>query len=172
MKKRILVIVSGLLAAGWILAVEHPEHPKAKASAVATEMPQGSGILDGKMFAGEIGEKGQQKGDKDGLIFKHGTFLSTACEGYGFKAAPYVATEKDGVFSFTVEGKNAKGEKMSWKGTVKNDEVEATAIYTTKGGWFKKAHHIEYWYKGKATTEMPTATEHPKKSEHPEHPKK
>ena len=155
MSKSILAIVIGLAFAGWTLAAEHPT--------AKTETKQGTGKLDGKSFVGEIGKKGEKKGDKDEFIFKDGKFLSTACEAYGFHEAPYTATEKDGVISFTCEVTNDKSEKMSWKGECKKDEIEGTAVNQTKDS------KVEYWFKGTLKTGA-AATEPPKKSEHPEHP--
>ena len=161
MKRTVVIIMSGLLIAGWTLAGEHPEHPTAK------ETAKSAGKLDGKVFVGEIGKKGAEKGDKDQFIFKQGEFVSTACIAYGFNEAPYVATEKDGIVSFTSEPTNAEAEKMSWKGDVKDDEIKGTAVHQTKTG------QTEYWFKGTLKTGAEAAdqpAETPKKSEHPEHP--
>ena len=170
MNKSAIGIVAGVMLAGWVLAGEHPEHPKTNAPATA----ETAGKLDGKAFAGELVKKGEKKGDKDEFVFKQGKFVSTACVAYGFNEAPYVATEKDGTITFTSEPKNAKEEKMSWKGAVKNNEIEGTAVHTAGKS------QTEYWFKGtlkKAegsgtkTEGSSTKAEHPKKSEHPEHPK-
>ena len=137
-------------------ASEHPEHPKADAAATT-----GKAALDGKVFVGSMGKAGAPTGDQDQLTFKKGTFLSAACVRYGFKEAPYTTEEKDGVVTFTASPKNAKGETMSWTGTIRNGTLDATAVNKTAGG------ETTYWFKGTAGPE----TSHKKKSEHPEHPK-
>lgn len=153
MKRSIIAIIVCSVVIGAVLADEHPkEHPKAKPASA------GSGTLDGKVFAGELGKSGEKKGDKDVLTFKNGTFVSSACVAYGFHEAPYTATEKDGVFAFSSTPTNAKGETMSWTGTIKQGVLEATAVNKTPSG------ETTYSFKG--------TQEQAKESEHPEHPKK
>lgn len=155
---------AGLLGMAWVVVVcgalsangmgrEHPtsEHPTSKE------------ILDDKTFEGKIGAKGETSGDADKLVFKRGKFVSTACVKYGFDKVSYSATEKDGSIEFTSEATNKKGETMSWKGTVKDDQVKATALYQSG------SEEIEYWFKGSLAS---GTSEHPKKSEKSEHPKK
>src|SRR5262245_23164484 len=104
-------------------AGEHPEHPKATA-----------GALDKKVFAGELKEASSDKADKDELRFENGTFVSSASKRYGFAAAPYTTSEKDGVVSFTASPTNDKGETMLWTGTIKGGVLEATAVRKTSAG--------------------------------------
>jgi hypothetical protein len=152
MKTSVIAIMACSVFIGTVLADEHPsEHPKAKPASAE------SGALDGKVFAGELGKSGEAKGDKDALTFKNGTFISSACVAYGFHEAPYTATEKDGVITFTSTPKNAKGETMSWTGTITQGVLEATAVNKTPSG------ETTYVFKG--------MQEKAKKSEHPEHPK-
>jgi hypothetical protein len=110
---------------------------------VAEEEKATSALLDGKVFAGEVGKKGEEKSDKDTFDFKTGTFVSTACVAYGFKESPYEAKNADGVIEFMASPMNDKGEKMLWKGAVKGDSIEGTAVYETKDG------KEDYWFKGK-----------------------
>jgi hypothetical protein len=146
-----------LVLCGSAWASDHPEHPKAHAKAE----------LDGKVFVGTMGKAGETEGDKDQLIFKKGTFVSTACVPMGFHDAPYTVTEKDGVVTFTSSPKNADGETMSWTGTVRDGALEATAVHSAGSG------ETTYWFKGKlgSAEAAAEAPEHPKKSEHPDHPK-
>ena len=151
MKTSIIVIIACSVAIGAVLADEHPkEHPKAKPASAKSD------ALDGKVFAGELGKSGEE-GDKDALTFKNGKFVSSACVAFGFHEAPYTATEKDGVITFTSTATNAKGETMSWTGTIKQGVLEATAVNKTPSG------ETTYSFKG--------TPEKAKKSEHPEHPK-
>ncbi|HXO21687.1 MAG TPA: hypothetical protein VOA87_17380 [Thermoanaerobaculia bacterium] len=103
-----------------------------------------AGLLDGKIFAGKMGEVGKATGDKDQFIFQGGTFRSRACDAYGFAAAPYTATKNaDGTITFTAETESAKEGKMSWKGTVFDDAIDGTVSWVKPG---QKA--IDYWFKG------------------------
>jgi len=100
--------------------------------------------LDGKVFVGEIGKKGQKTGDKDDLIFKDRKFLSTACAKYGFTEAPYTAMAGEKKTSFETETVSSSGGTMKWKGTVQGKMVRATII------WSKPDNPPqELWYRGK-----------------------
>ena len=60
--------------------------------AVAQDAP---GILDGKIFVGDIGDISKAASDKDEINFKNGKFHSVGCDEWGFGDAPYTA-KKDG----------------------------------------------------------------------------
>lgn len=140
----------------------------AVAQETAEVKPAAAGALDGKVFAGELGKSSEKTGDKDKLTFKDGMFVSSACKVYGFQETAYTAIEKDGVVTFTSNATNAKGETMSWTGTIKQGVLEGTAVSKTPSG------ETTYWFKGTLSPAGSTAKpkEPPKKSEHPEHPKK
>ena len=100
------------------------------------------GALDGKTFAGDMGEKGKAKGDKDELVFKDGKFHSVACEKYGFGDAAYTATVNGGTTAFEAVTTSTKEGKMKWSGTVAGDKLDGTAT------WYKDGQApIEYWFK-------------------------
>ena len=99
------------------------------------------GALDGKTFAGDMGEKGKAKGDKDELVFKDGKFHSVACEKYGFGDAAYTATVNGGTTAFEAVTTSTKEGKMKWSGTVVGDKLDGTAT------WYKDGQApIEYWF--------------------------
>jgi len=100
--------------------------------------------LDGKVFVGEIGKKGQKAGDKDDLIFKDGKFLSTACAKYGFTEAPYTAMAGEKKTTFETETMSPKEGTMKWKGTIQGEMVRATVIWSKPGNKLQ-----ELWYRGK-----------------------
>jgi hypothetical protein len=110
---------------------------------MVTPVAAAQGLLDGKTFVGQTGEKGKTTGDAEEVTFTAGTFHSKECDPYGFKAAPYKATRKDGVISFAADTTSAKEGKMHWAGTVEGDVLEGTAVWTKPGQ--AEAH---YWVKG------------------------
>jgi len=92
------------------------------------------GALDGKTFAIDMTKKGDTKAEKDDLIFKDGKFRSTGCDSYGFTEAAYTtAAGADGATDFSSTATSPKEGKMEWKGTVKGDAVEGTAVWTKEG---------------------------------------
>ena len=174
MKIVVMLIASGLV---WAGAAWAGEHPTAGAPA-AEETAKSAGLLDGKTFAGELGAKGDPSGDKDEFVFQQGKFVSTACIAYGFNEAPYAAAEEGGDISFTAEPTNAESETMSWRGIVRNDEIEGAAVHRAEG------KQTEYWFRWTLKSgadhpkaehpQAPKKVEHPapaKKAEHPEHPR-
>ena len=100
------------------------------------------GALDGKTFAGEMGETGKDKGDKDELDFRDGKFSSEACEKYGFGDAPYTTTASGDTTTFEADTVSAKEGKMHWSGTLTGDELTGTVVWTKEG-----QAPIEYWFK-------------------------
>lgn len=184
-----LVAAACALLPTMSMAGEHPEHPKSgdetaakevtakkgKLDAAAEEVAAKKGKLDGKSFAGELVEKGKTSGDGDEFVFEQGKFLSTACFNHGFGKADYVATEQDGVIEFTSETRNASKENMSWKGTVKGDQIKGTVLHQSG------AKQTEYRFKGSLkpaaaaavtpSTEKSEQPKQPEQAEQPEQPK-
>lgn len=102
------------------------------------------GMLDGRTFAVEMGEAGAEEGSADELVFDTGTFRSTACDPYGFTAAPYMAMEKDGAVHFEAEAASPTEGRMLWKGTAHDGTIEGTAV------WYKGDEtRAEYWFRGR-----------------------
>ena len=132
------VLVLATLAAG----------PYGTAALAAGEHAHAGGVkLDGKTFAGEMGERGQpkEKAEKDTFIFKDGTFRSTGCDPYGFKETSYAAKAEDGGVGFEAVATSPKEGKMTWKGKVRGDAIEGTAVWEKDG-----QKTIGYWFKGTA----------------------
>lgn len=101
-----------------------------------------AGALDGKTFTGEMGEKGNVKGDKEQVEFSDGKFHSIACDAYGFTAAPYTESVKGNTTTFKSETSSPTEGKMSWSGTVKGELLEGTVVWNKDGQAAK-----EYWIK-------------------------
>ncbi len=111
---------------------------------LGASLQAGQGALDGKTFVGETGEKGKPKGDADELVFASGSFRSKACDQYGFAAAPYTTTAKDGAIAFTADARSAKEGAMHWTGTIKGDQLEGAAVWSKSG-----QADIRYWVKAR-----------------------
>lgn len=114
--------------------------------AVLSAVPYSQGVLDGRSFVGDSGEKGKAASEKDTIHFANGRFHSEGCDAFGFGEAPYKATAAaDGSVSWTAETTSAKEGKIQWKGTVRGDQIDGTYVWTKAG-----QKPIEYWVKGTA----------------------
>jgi len=102
-----------------------------------------SHLLDGKTYVGDSSQKGKEEKQKDTLIFEKGTFRSTACDQYGFTAAPYTSKKEGGVIIFTADSTSEKEGKNHWEGTVTDNSVQATLTWTKEG-----QAPIEYTFTG------------------------
>lgn len=91
-------------------------------------------MLEGKTFKGEVMNEGAKKADPDTFIFKDGQFRSTACDEYGFTAAPFTAAEAAGNTTFSATTKNDKGATIIWHGAVHDNKIEGHAVMTDAKG--------------------------------------
>jgi hypothetical protein len=103
-------------------------------------------LLDGKTFVAQSGEKGKQASNKDTIVFRDGRFLSEGCSPFGFKDAPYQATVDGAAIRFHTETHSPTHGTMVWDGTVKDNVIEATSVWTRER-WYWKIKK-EYWYRG------------------------
>jgi|WetSurMetagenome_2_1015567.scaffolds.fasta_scaffold118498_1 hypothetical protein len=158
MKKQIrfmiMVFIVAAVAVGWmgsaVLAQDQPPAgAKQKAPEGAQKMEAKKEILDGKKFMGEMGATGQTTGDKETIVFHSGMFHSMACDAKGFKPAPYTATKEGDAISFTATCTSPTAGKLDWKGTVKGEELDATATLTQEG-----KEPVTMWAKGKGGAPM------------------
>ncbi len=89
--------------------------------------------LDGRRFKGVFLERGKTSGEADTLSFQGGRFRSSACDRYGYSDAPYTtSTQGDDVW-FETETESPKYGKLRWKGVVRGDKLDATAIMLRSG---------------------------------------
>jgi hypothetical protein len=102
-----------------------------------------AGLLDGRTFVGELGEKGKDKGEAETLVFKDGLFDPLQCHQWGFGAVPYKARIDRSLVHFEAETKSEKEGTMHWRGTVEEGAISATALWTKEG-----QAPIEYSFKG------------------------
>ena len=117
--------------------------PLAVAAEAGTAAGPSAGPLDGKTFVGQVGERGKTTGDQDTLIFRDGTFRSTACDPYGFSEAAYTATPGADAITFQTETESQTDGRMEWRGRVQGSTIEGTSTWRRPG----KAP-VEYWFKG------------------------
>jgi hypothetical protein len=105
------------------------------------------GILDGKIFVGDIGDKGKAASDKDEINFKNGRFHSVGCDEWGFGDASYTASKDGDSIRFHAITVSPKDGQIEWDGVVKGDSLEAKYVWT-KERWYWKDAHEEKWFKG------------------------
>ena len=113
------------------------------AFATATNVYAAPGLLDGKSFAGQTGEKGSTTGDKEEFVFANGTFDPLACHKFGFSVTSYTAQAEGNAITFVADHYNKKGYRMLWKGSLTGSRLEGVMTYS-EGTKVSK----EYWFWG------------------------
>jgi hypothetical protein len=107
------------------------------------------GLLDGKTFMVQQGEKGKEAKGSDTLVFKGGKFRSLGCDQYGFGDGPYTATAEGDTIKFAADTTSEKKGKMHWEGTVQGDRIEVSYVWIDKSHWYKpNPKPLEKWAKG------------------------
>ena len=92
-----------------------------------------NGALDGKKFDGVFMERGKTSGDADTLTFRDGRFRSSACDKYGYSDAVYKSSTQGDATVFEAETESARYGKLLWKGTVRGEKLDATAMSVRSG---------------------------------------
>ena len=110
-----------------------------------------SGLLDGKVFIADAGEKGKAADEKNDVItFRDGRFHSSICDQWGYNKGLYKASAEGQAISFETETVSEKDGRLVWKGTIQSDTIEGVFTHYRKSGWFRKnPAPIEHWFKGK-----------------------
>jgi hypothetical protein len=103
----------------------------------------GAGLLDGRAFECEVGEKGKAAGDHERLEFHGGRFHSAGCDEYRFATAPYVGKAEGDAVAFEAATKSPTEGEIAWRGSVRGDSIEGTFTWTKSG-----QAPLEYWFKG------------------------
>ena len=101
------------------------------------------GALDGKTFVGEMGKKGEQKGQAEDVIFTDGKMRSSMCSRFGYSDGTYTAEAGKDAIAFATQLTHPTDGMQMWKGMVKGDTLEATSTSFEPG----KAP-VECWIKG------------------------
>jgi hypothetical protein len=116
---------------------------------ISRDVSAGQGLLDGKTFVVETGEKGKSGGDKDALTFKDGNFRSAGCDQYGFGDGAYTSSVKGDSIQFEAVTTSPTKGKMTWKGSVTGDKIEAAYVWVDASHWYKpNPKPLEKWAKG------------------------
>ncbi len=125
--------------------------PGAMGGAASPGTAPTASLLDGKTFVAQSGEKGKPARNKDTFVFRDGRFLSEGCSPFGFKDAPYQVTVDGAAVRFHAETHSPTHGKMVWDGTVKDNVIEATSVWTRER-WYWKIKK-EYWFRGQLKSE-------------------
>lgn len=99
----------------------------------ASAAAQADGLLDGRRFEGVFIQRGKTSGDADTLTFSRGRFRSSACDRYGYGDASYRASATAEGISFEAETQSPKYGRLAWRGHVRGDRLDATAIMSNNG---------------------------------------
>jgi hypothetical protein len=117
--------------------------------AIGAHHESASGVLDGKTFVIQEGEKGKEAKGSDTLVFKDGKFRSVGCEKYGFGNGPYTATVQGDTITFVADTTSEKKGKMHWEGTVQGDRIQVNYVWVDRTHWYKpNPKPLEKWGKG------------------------
>ena len=100
----------------------------------------GRGLLDGRTFVGEFGEKGRSEGQRERISFRRGQLHSDACEPFGFEDGDYTAHQSGEEVSFTAETESPAEGRIEWRGTIRGDVLEGTFTWHKEG-----KRPLEYW---------------------------
>jgi hypothetical protein len=92
-----------------------------------------SAALDGRRFEGVFLERGKTRGDSDTITFDAGRFRSSACDKYGYSDAPYKTSPQGEAVAFEAETASPRYGKLVWKGFVRGDKLDATAMMVREG---------------------------------------
>jgi len=109
---------------------------------------EASSLLDGMIFAGYNGEKGNKLDDreKEEFIFENGRFKSGSCGDYNFAAGKYITETVGNAIHFKAVTLSPTHGKIEWQGVVDGNKLDATFIWT-KERWYWDIHR-EYWFSG------------------------
>ena len=109
---------------------------------------EASHLLDGKMFTGFNGEKGQEldPNEAEEIVFDNGRFVSTTCNKYNFSDVAYSASKIGDSIHFQAVTLSPTHGKITWQGVVHGDQADVTFVWT-KERWYWNTHR-EYWFKG------------------------
>ena len=104
----------------------------------------GRGLLDGRTFVGQFGEKGRLEGQPERVSFRRGQLHSDACEPFGFEDGDYSAHQNGEEVSFTAVMESPAEGRIEWRGTIRGDALEGTFTWHKEG-----KRPLEYWIRAR-----------------------
>jgi len=108
-----------------------------------------SGLLDGKTFMVEEGEKGKEAKGADTLMFRNGKFRSAGCDKYGFGDGDYSANAEGDTIRFVADTRSESKGRMHWEGTVRGDKIDVSYVWIDNPHWYKpNPKPLEKWARG------------------------
>ena len=111
------------------------------------------GLLDGKTFMVEQGEKGKAAKGTDTITFRNGKFHSAGCDKYGFGDGSYTAKADGDAIRFVADTKSETKGDMHWEGTVRGNRIDVVYTWIDKPHWYKPhPKPLEKWAKGEVKT--------------------
>ncbi|MGA6994479.1 MAG: hypothetical protein WBX50_11360 [Candidatus Deferrimicrobiaceae bacterium] len=116
-----------------------------------------TGLLDGKVFLVEKGEKGEEADGKDTYIFRDGMFRSVNYEkDHGFIEGAYKASQQGDIITFAADTESETQGRIHWEGTVGGDRIDVRYTWTgKKPKWYQSAPEpTEHW--ARLVTAWPT----------------
>ena len=117
----------------------------ALAGATAMSSASAATPVDGKSFSGALWMQGDKAPQQDQFIFKDGTFRSTACDKYGFVAAPYRVSSEGDAMRVEAETMSPTQGRIVWKGTIRAGEFEGVSTWQPVHG-----KPVEAWFRAHA----------------------
>jgi hypothetical protein len=109
---------------------------------ITVHAQQTQGVLDGKKFNIELKKDGVSDATMT-LVFDKSMMDAPQYHSQGFSAATYQAKNASGLQSFRVVCKSDKEGTMTWQGTIKDDQIDGTVVWTKEGG-----DVVRYTFKG------------------------
>ncbi len=118
----------------------------------AAPVAMAAGPLDGKVFVGEAGVKGQPADAKNDIItFANGKFHSSACDQWGFNKADYKTRAEGDATVFEAETVSETDGRLRWTGRMVGGTLEGTFVHIRKPSWYRpNPEPIEHWFKAAA----------------------
>lgn len=141
--------------------------------AFGSDEKSGSGILDGMIFSGKIGQS-NQTGFDDKLSFSDGRFWSEICVQCGFKPGKYWTRSVDGGVHFIGEMQGDYG-TFSYEGLVVDGQARVSVVWQKSRWYWTSSRALSFEGKRMTTSSPPSAIEIEKfakevlKRELPEH---
>jgi hypothetical protein len=137
-------VIAVALVCGVVACSSEPSMPADAAVWQESMKRDGAGVLDGKSFACEMSDGAGETTDEV-IEFHGGRFHSQGCDEHGFASGSYAATATQGTTVFSSVTTSATEGRIDWRGMVRGDAVEGSAIWSKPG-----QSPINYTFKGNA----------------------